>query len=289
MANGITGIDHALIGVRDLEAARDRFRRLGFTVTPRGSHIGWGTANYCIMFPGDYLELLGIADPGKFVNNLDKTLAERGEGLTGLALATRDAGAAAAALKQNGLKPQDPSPLARNLELPGGTVRPEFTLVHLPPEVTPGLRLFLCQHRTPELLRQPDWLLHPNGARAIASIAVVVERPEALIAPYEALFGAGSTAMTDDTLAVFTGNAAILFVTESDLEVLYPGIPLGSPPPAPWIAALNLVTKDPDRAAAGLSAAGVPFHRHSEDSLQVAPAEACGMLLSFSRFRGINL
>ena len=32
----ITGIDHALIGVRDLEAARTTWIRLGFTVTPRG-------------------------------------------------------------------------------------------------------------------------------------------------------------------------------------------------------------------------------------------------------------
>ena len=27
-------------------------------VSPRGSHIGWGTANYCVMFADDYIELI---------------------------------------------------------------------------------------------------------------------------------------------------------------------------------------------------------------------------------------
>ncbi|MFI5017745.1 MAG: VOC family protein, partial [Dongiales bacterium] len=68
---GLTGIDHSLLGVRDLEAARRRFESLGFTLTPRGRHIGWGTANYCIMFEAGYVELLGIVDPAQFTNDLD--------------------------------------------------------------------------------------------------------------------------------------------------------------------------------------------------------------------------
>jgi catechol 2,3-dioxygenase-like lactoylglutathione lyase family enzyme len=53
-ACGITGIDHTLVGVRDLEAARAAWSRLGFTVTPRGRHIGWGTGNYCVMLEEGY-------------------------------------------------------------------------------------------------------------------------------------------------------------------------------------------------------------------------------------------
>jgi hypothetical protein len=39
----LDGIDHLIIGVRDLEAARARYARLGFNTTPRGRHVGWGT------------------------------------------------------------------------------------------------------------------------------------------------------------------------------------------------------------------------------------------------------
>ncbi len=51
----IPGLDHVLVGVGGLGAARRAWTRLGFTLTPRGRHIGWGTANTCIMFPRDYV------------------------------------------------------------------------------------------------------------------------------------------------------------------------------------------------------------------------------------------
>jgi hypothetical protein len=95
---GITGIDHTLVGVRDLEAARAAWARLGFTITPRGRHIGWGTGNYCVMLEEGYVELLGIVDPSQFSNNLDKLLEKR-EGLLGLAFATPDANACRDALE----------------------------------------------------------------------------------------------------------------------------------------------------------------------------------------------
>ena len=85
MARQIAGIDHAIVGVRDLEQARASYERLGFAATPRGRHVGWGTANYCLMFVDDYLELLGIVDPAEFTNELERFLAER-EGLLAVAL-----------------------------------------------------------------------------------------------------------------------------------------------------------------------------------------------------------
>src|SRR3546814_15132835 len=81
MAHHLTGLDHTLLAVIDLEAARETWRRLGFTLTPRGRHVGWATGNYCIMFPQNYVELLGIAEPGGFTAGLEEMLAARGEGV----------------------------------------------------------------------------------------------------------------------------------------------------------------------------------------------------------------
>ena len=67
MDHGIAGLDHVIVGVRDLERARLGWTRLGFTLSSRGRHIGQGTANYCIMFRSDYVELLGVVDPSDFV------------------------------------------------------------------------------------------------------------------------------------------------------------------------------------------------------------------------------
>src|SRR5438128_10426864 len=68
MTNAIAGIDHVIVGVRDLELAREGWSRLGFTLSPRGRHIGLGTGNYCIMFASEYIELLGIVDSTDFVS-----------------------------------------------------------------------------------------------------------------------------------------------------------------------------------------------------------------------------
>ena len=163
----ITGIDHAIVGVRDLESARETWRRLGFTLSPRGRHLEQPTGNYCVMFPSDYIELLGIVDTGPSAHRLDSFLAWR-EGLMGIAFAPAgSAEEARSMLVDRGLHPAEPRPLARQIELPEGVALPRFTLVSLPPEETPGLDCFLCAHLTPELMRRPEWLRHPNGANGI--------------------------------------------------------------------------------------------------------------------------
>src|SRR5262249_926132 len=127
------GIDHIIIGVRDLEAARRTWIRLGFTLTPRGRHIGQGTANYCIMFGRDYLELLGFVERDEHAHRLETFLAQR-EGPMSVAFTPENrAEATAAALAARGLNPSLPRALGRALELPEGTVTPRFSLLNLPP------------------------------------------------------------------------------------------------------------------------------------------------------------
>jgi hypothetical protein len=57
----ISGIDHLLIVVRDLDSAAATYRRLSFTLSPRAvtsSHIC--NANHTIMLERDYFELLAV-------------------------------------------------------------------------------------------------------------------------------------------------------------------------------------------------------------------------------------
>ena len=190
-ASAITGIDHTLVGVRDLEAARAAWQKLGFTLTPRGRHIGWGTGNYCIMLEQGYIELLGIVDPAQFTNNLDKFLAER-EGLLGLAFRSRDNDQTAKWLAAGGFTPDGPKDLKRALELAEGEVLPAFRLVFLPPQETPGLRAFFCQHLTPDLIRRGHWLVHAIRAVSLKAVVTVVERPGDLAPAYARLFGTGA-------------------------------------------------------------------------------------------------
>jgi hypothetical protein len=185
MNNGIAGIDHIIVGVRDLGAARERWSRLGFTMTPRGRHIGQGTANYCIMFARDYLELLGFVERDEYGHRLEAFLAQR-EGLMSVAFAPeRDAADTRTALARLDLHPSEPRALGRALELPEGSVIPRFSLLTLPPEETPSLDCFICGHLTPELVRQPEWLSHPNGVTGIKIIYLLVDELTGLASAYQ--------------------------------------------------------------------------------------------------------
>ncbi len=281
MSPPITGIDHLLVGVRDLEAAREGYRRLGFTCTPRGSHIGWGTANYCIMFPDDYVELIGVVDRTKETNGLDSFL-ERREGLKGIALASDDDDGGYAALHAAGIAAAPPRDLARNLELPEGTVQPRFKLVHLPPDATPQLTAFICRHLTPEMVRRPAWLAHPNGATGLRAITVVVEDPPALARAYAGLLGAGAITPTDEMLTVRVGRAALLFVRPGDLADLYPELDLDDAPAPPYIAGMTVVVADVAEAARVIGANGVAVAANPGSALVVPPDEACGVIVEFT-------
>jgi len=163
-----------MILVRDLERARDTYERLGFTLTPRGLH-SLGSRNHCAMFGRDYLELMALpAVPPPAYRYFADFLA-RGEGVGALALATDDAAAAHTELLRAGVAADAPLALSRPVE---GLGEARFTLVQLPPDLTPGLRTFLCQHHTRELVWRPDCQRHALGALAIDAVTVAAPDPE---------------------------------------------------------------------------------------------------------------
>ena len=282
MRNGIAGIDHVIIGVRDLERARIGWSRLGFTLSPRGRHIGQGTANYCIMFPSDYLELLGIVDPNDFVQRLDAFLARR-EGAMAAAFApTGSTEEVRSALLGLRLHPSEPRPLGRQLELPEGTVVPRFSLLSLPQEETPGLDSFICAHLTPELMRRPEWLVHPNGVRGLKGIHVLVQSTTALLEPYDRLFGIQQVTTTDAVACVHVGRHRIVFSTPDDFSTMHPALDLDPDFPLPGIISLELAVERRGDTADYLTRWQIAFDEMPDGSLVVPASAATGAMLFFS-------
>lgn len=281
MDRQITGIDHLIVGVRDLEAARRRFGRLGFNSTPRGRHVGWGTANHCVMLEADYLELLGIVDASAFTNDLDRFL-ERREGLLGVVVGSRDAELTRAAWKAAGAEPEPVRDLGRLLEVEDGPVELRFRNVMLPAAATGGLNLFACQHLTPERLRRPAWLAHPNGARAIRSCTVAAADPAPVAAALRRLFGAAAVTRTDQVVAAHTGRGVILAAPVEDAQLMHPDADLEDGAPGPRLVAATLTVADPDRTAAFLRLQGVAHRRGSNGDVLVPAAEAHGVALEFA-------
>src|SRR5580704_18384739 len=89
----VIGIDHAVVVVKDLDAAAETWKRLGFTLSPRGTHSAhMGTGNYTVMLDPDYFELLGIVAETPRNAQMREGLAKK-EGLGSAAMRTDDAAA----------------------------------------------------------------------------------------------------------------------------------------------------------------------------------------------------
>jgi catechol 2,3-dioxygenase-like lactoylglutathione lyase family enzyme len=275
----MSGIDHVLVGVRDLAAAAARWERLGFQITPRGRHIGWGTGNYCIMFQDSYIELLGIIDASQFTNNLGSFLQSR-EGVMGLAFGTEDEAACAAQLRAIGIGAEEPKVLKRALELPDGVVLPEFGLVMLPPAATPALSAFVCAHKTPQLIRRPEWLHHANRANALVSMTVLVDDPVAAAFGWLPVFGADRVKVTNMMTVLDTGRGHIRFTTRSGLAQLYSALAPLPEYPAPCIAALKIAVADKARCRDHLRFENVLAIKTGKGCI-VPPEEANGVIIEF--------
>jgi catechol 2,3-dioxygenase-like lactoylglutathione lyase family enzyme len=229
----LCGIDHVQIVVRDLEMARRTWARLGFTPTPRGRHLNRGSGNYCLMLREGYLELIGVVDAKLPTSSLDAHLAH-GPGPIGLAFGAESGEAAARQLSARGLAPSGPTRLERVLERDGTDLRLAFDIVNLPDGTLPGFRGFVCCHLSPEAVRAPDWLDHPNTAVATSGVVIAAADPGPVLDAFRRVFGAAAVRGH----AVDTGRERIEIVAPDRLEELYPGLRARAPRPLPCLVGL---------------------------------------------------
>ncbi|QCK86480.1 VOC family protein [Phreatobacter aquaticus] len=177
----ILGADHVVVTVRDLDASAAAWAKLGFTVSPRGTHSPHlGTGNYTIMFQDDYLELLGVLTPTDQNKPTQDFLAAR-EGIERTAFTTDSAAGGAAELKKRGLEPLGPVHFGRPVDLPGGgTGEAKFNVFRWPLLENPGgMRIFACEHLSRHTVWIPELMVHANGAKAIARIEILTADPKA--------------------------------------------------------------------------------------------------------------
>ena len=275
----IAGVDHSIVGVAGLEAARAAYEALGFTTTPRGRHIGWATANYCIMFERDYVELLGIVEPGGYSAGLDAILDEQGEGLLKLAFRSTDAARTHAFFDGHGLAGDEVRELARELEAPEGTLLPEFRLVHPKPAATPGLASFMCQHLTPDIVWQPQWLRHRNTATGVRSYAILADNPAALAEGWVRIFGADAVRRDGAWLCVETGTARLDFLPWGELPTAFADVEFARPRDGS-ILGMTVTVTDLVETAVCLAEAEAHCMR-TDEGMTVLPESACGLAISF--------
>ena len=138
-------LDHVIVGVRDLAAASEQTAALlGRPASWRGTHPEYGTANALFRVANTYLELLSPDGEGPVGKILGEVLAERGEGLMGMAFGTDDADAAVAAMRERGLAVLDPQP-GHGRDLESGAERCWRNAL-VAPDASRGSWLFAIEH-----------------------------------------------------------------------------------------------------------------------------------------------
>ncbi len=281
MRKHITGIDHVVVVVRDLDRAQDIWSRLGFTLTPRGYHT-LGSQNHCLMFGSNYIELLAVPRPHPATQQFTDFLAA-GDGLAAMALATDDARAAHAELAEAGLEPSAPVDFSRPVILPAGTRDAAFRIVHLPPAVTPGSRTFVCEHFSRDVVWRPEYVNHSLGVTGIAGLAIISGDVPGTAGRYAALFDVTSQPIAEG-LRVDTGSApeatriAIVGARRLGARLRDVDLPVRQ---SPLIAALFLRVADRAVAAQALRRGGFSPQPLADGAWAIGASEANGVALVF--------
>jgi len=277
MSLGINGLDHVVIRVSDLDASETLYRRLGFTLTPRGFHVGRGSANHTApLSGGNYFELIHI-EP---TSVRDHFFPDH-RGAVAIALAPDDSRALHVEITRLGYDVEPPRDLARPVDLPRGAREARFLNATLPRIGPDAVRWFACQHLTRDLVWRPEWEGHANGATRLTEAILVHPTPEALGPAYRGLFQ-GLVHVEPDSLRVIVGDDTISVLTPAKFSARFPGIPLSRDTSQGWFAGVALRVRSTQTTAEFLSQAGVPTTRTPVGAVVVAPSEAAGVLFEFS-------
>ena len=224
------GLDHIVHAVRDLDAAAEFYRRAGFTVGARNRHP-WGTHNYIVQFPGVFVELIGVGEPGLVrpagqrvfsFGAYIRDFLSRGEGLSMLVLEGKGAAADVDAFRAAGIGDFEVFDFAREAKRPDGTtVEVAFSLVFAADPHAPDVGYFTCQQHFPENFWNPAFQIHPNGAKGVAGVVLVAENPADHGAFLKAFAGVSDFTPTSGGITIETPRGQITVMDPSAYRLAF--------------------------------------------------------------------
>ena len=285
MALPMPTLDHVVVNVHDrMDEAQALYRRLGFTLTPRGYH-SLGSVNHLAIFGTDYLELIGTpADGGPeegASGSARRDLLGWPTGLNGLVWGTDDSAAVSAALTAAGVESLPPNEFIRPVELPGGARDAVFRTVRLPNETTEAGRLYFCHHFTRDLVWRDEWRTHANGVVGVLESVIAAEDPARLGGLFCRMFGAAAVRPVAGGFRLAVGLSRFDVVDPTQVAARFGAAIPAAQGRREWMAALVLRTRGVDMAEAALRAGGIALAEHTADRVLVGPDQTMGVTLAF--------
>jgi catechol 2,3-dioxygenase-like lactoylglutathione lyase family enzyme len=260
------GLDHVVHAVRDLDAAADLYRRLGFTVGARNRH-SWGTHNQLVQLPGFFIELLTVAEPDKLgtdgfstlFGRFNQSFLKHQQGLSILLLEGGDAAADAEAFKAAGIAASGAMKFEREGKRPdGSTVKLAFSLAFARDDKAPEIGFATCQQHFPENFWNPAFQQHPNSANGVAGAVLVAENPSDHHIFLSAFTGVRNLHATSSGVTASTPRGDVKVMDSAAFRSHF-----GTEPPdiskGARFAALQFRVRDQAALVAALQAGGIEF------------------------------
>ena len=281
-------IDHLVLAIHDLDAAGTFYENLGFKVGARNRHP-WGTENRIVQFPGAFLELITVGEGAdiapyaagvfSFGTHVRDYLKAR-EGFAMLVLESKDARVDKAAFDKAGIGGFETFFFERKGVRPDGTaVEVSFTLAFAQDRLAQQCGFFVCQQHRPENFWNIVAQQHPNGASALAGVAMVAEDPSDHAEFMRAFTGIDEFSAT---------SAGLRFVTpRGEIDVLSPAAfayEYHQPPRSvePHLAGFLVSVADLAAMKKRLVEASIPFDE-VKDAVVIPAAHAFGTVIRFMK------
>ncbi len=281
------GLDHVVHAVRDLAAAAEFYRRLGFTVGARNRHA-WGTHNHLVQLPGFFVELLTVAEPEKLGSDgfsalfgtFNRIFLKDQEGLSLLILESDDAATDAARFRSAGIGVSDAMRFEREGKRPdGAAVKVGFSLAFARDAKAAAVGFAVCQQHFPENFWDPAFQQHGNTASGIEAAVLVAENPSEHRAFLSAFAGVRDLSVTSSGITASTPRG--------DISVMEPAAfrsRFGTEPPdvsrGARLAAMQFRVRDRAALSAALAAGGIATFSRMDATI-VGPQTALGATLVF--------
>ncbi len=186
--------DHLVVMLRDqLTERAPALEKDGYRLTEVSVH-NLGSINRLIPLDSTYIELLGWPagqPPAR------KEIADQPLGLDALVFRTQDAQATYERLARDGFQVNAVQRLERPVTLAGEERMARFDTVRFAEQPIRGLRLYFCQHLTPQYIWNQAAMRHENGAVSLDHIAIKAPEAQAVAAALAAVAGAKTQARGD--------------------------------------------------------------------------------------------
>lgn len=281
------GLDHIVHAVRDLDAAAEFYRRLGFTVGARNRHP-WGTHNCLVQLPGFFIEILTFAEPDKlgpdgFSVNFgarNRNFLKSHQGFSFLILESNDVEADAKAFKAANIAASEALSFTRQGQRPDGSpVTVGFLLAFAHDAMSPDASFAVCRQHNPDLFWNAALQAHDNGVTAVAGVVLVAENPTDHHVFLSAFSGERS---------IHSSSAGVSAKTpRGDIQIIDPtafrdrtGIALEAHAQGMRLAALRLLVSDRETLRAALRSADVAAVERGSATI-LGPDIASGATLIF--------